>query len=142
MARTGVRNLLLYVLDMARVVMSNVTAVLPKDGGRSPPSAPPKGKKALKDSPALSPQRAAETEILAKRRAKKSKRQEALRETLNRFASLAMEDKETISSIWGVSSNPQFPESLRLPYGVPSLPFQTPPPPPAERSKVGGSEAT
>ncbi|GFN89459.1 hypothetical protein PoB_001596500 [Plakobranchus ocellatus] len=65
-ARTGVRNLLLYVLDVARVVMSNVTAALPKEGGRIAPSAPPKGKKAQKDSSALSPQRAAETGTLAK----------------------------------------------------------------------------
>ncbi|GFO05147.1 RNA-directed DNA polymerase from mobile element jockey [Plakobranchus ocellatus] len=43
-------------------------AALPKDGGRSAPSAPPKGKKAQKDSPAPSPQGAAETEIPAKRR--------------------------------------------------------------------------
>ncbi|GFO29436.1 hypothetical protein PoB_005594100 [Plakobranchus ocellatus] len=63
-------------------------AVLPKDGSRNAPSAPPKRKKAQKDSPALSPQRAAETEIPAKRRAEKSKRPEAPRETLNRFAPL------------------------------------------------------
>ncbi|GFN76788.1 hypothetical protein PoB_000329400 [Plakobranchus ocellatus] len=50
-------------------------AVLPKDGGRSVPSAPPKWKKAQKDSVALSAQRAAETETSAKRRAEKSKRQ-------------------------------------------------------------------
>ncbi|GFN81944.1 RNA-directed DNA polymerase from mobile element jockey [Plakobranchus ocellatus] len=149
-ARASVRNLLLYVLDVARVVMSNVIvrltprgdyaassktcpkffeehaivryktenggtfqqarkavvveihrtistrtstnalksqlrtkpAALLKDGGRSAPSAPPKGKKAQKDSPALSPQRAAESEIAAKHRAEKSKRQEAPRETL------------------------------------------------------------
>ncbi|GFN91523.1 hypothetical protein PoB_001802900 [Plakobranchus ocellatus] len=99
MARIGVRNLLLYVLDVARVVMSNVTAALPRDGGRSTLSAPPKEKKAQKDSPVLSPQRAAETERLAKRRVKKSIRQEAPRETLYRFAPLAMEAKETISSI-------------------------------------------
>ncbi|GFN94947.1 hypothetical protein PoB_002145300 [Plakobranchus ocellatus] len=37
-------------------------AALPKEGGRSVPAAPPKGKKAQKDSPALSSQRAAKTE--------------------------------------------------------------------------------
>ncbi|GFO26995.1 nucleic-acid-binding protein from mobile element jockey [Plakobranchus ocellatus] len=60
-------------------------AALPKDGGRSAPSAPPKGKKAQKDSPAPSPQGAAETEVPAKRRAEKSKRQETPRETFNRI---------------------------------------------------------
>ncbi|GFN87446.1 RNA-directed DNA polymerase from mobile element jockey [Plakobranchus ocellatus] len=105
-------------------------AALPKDGGRSAPSAPPKGKKAQKDSPAPSPQGAAETEVPAKRRAEKSKRQEASRETFNRFAPLAMDAEDTISSIWGDSSTPQFPEGLRLPYGVPSFPLLIPPPAP------------
>ncbi|GFO05668.1 Gag-like protein [Plakobranchus ocellatus] len=81
-------------------------AALPKDGRRSALSAPPKGEKAQKDSQALSPQRAAETEVLAKRRAEKSKRQEAPRETLNRFAPLAMNAENTISSIWGDSDTP------------------------------------
>ncbi|GFN77108.1 integrase core domain protein [Plakobranchus ocellatus] len=44
-------------------------AALPKDGSRSAPSAPPKGNRAQKDSPSLSPQRAAEPEVPAKRRA-------------------------------------------------------------------------
>ncbi|GFO11829.1 hypothetical protein PoB_003833400 [Plakobranchus ocellatus] len=54
-------------------------AALPKDGGRSAPSAPPKGKKAQRDSPAPSPQGAAEADVPAKRRAEKSKRQEVPR---------------------------------------------------------------
>ncbi|GFO30988.1 cleft lip and palate transmembrane protein 1-like protein [Plakobranchus ocellatus] len=86
-------------------------AALPKDGGRSAPSVPPKGKKAQKDSPALSPQRAAQTELPAKRRAEKSKRQEALRETVSCFAPLAMETEETISSIWADSSIPSSPRA-------------------------------
>ncbi|GFO31441.1 LOW QUALITY PROTEIN: hypothetical protein PoB_005794600 [Plakobranchus ocellatus] len=175
-ARTRVRNLLLYVLDVVRVVMSNVTvqlipiaassktylkfleelatlrykaenggtfqqarkavvveiyltistqtfasavksqlrtkpAALPKDGGRNVPSAPPKGKKAQKDPPALSPQRAPETEVAAKRRAEKSKRQEAPRETLNHFAPLAMDAEDIISSTWGDSSTPSSPRA-------------------------------
>ncbi|GFO15023.1 hypothetical protein PoB_004152800 [Plakobranchus ocellatus] len=57
-------------------------AAPPKDGGRSAPSAPPKGKKAQKHSPAPSPQGGAEAEVPAKRRAEKSKRQEAPRETV------------------------------------------------------------
>ncbi|GFO43705.1 hypothetical protein PoB_007021000 [Plakobranchus ocellatus] len=40
-------------------------AALPKDGGRSTPSAPPKRKKDQKDSPAPSPQGAAETDVPA-----------------------------------------------------------------------------
>ncbi|GFO00729.1 hypothetical protein PoB_002723400 [Plakobranchus ocellatus] len=72
-------------------------AALPKDGGRSAPSAPAKGKKAQKDSPAPSPQGAAETEVPAKRRTEKSKRQEAPRETVNRFAPLAMDAEDTIN---------------------------------------------
>ncbi|GFO32879.1 Gag-like protein [Plakobranchus ocellatus] len=74
-------------------------ATLPKDGGRSAPSASPKEKKAQKDSPAPSPQGAAETEVPAKRRAEKSKRQEAPGETVNRFAPLAMDAEDTITSI-------------------------------------------
>ncbi|GFO25728.1 hypothetical protein PoB_005223300 [Plakobranchus ocellatus] len=46
-------------------------SALGNDGSRSASSAPPKGKKAQKVSPALSPQRAAETETIAKRRAEK-----------------------------------------------------------------------
>ncbi|GFO48544.1 nucleic-acid-binding protein from mobile element jockey [Plakobranchus ocellatus] len=46
-------------------------AALPKDGGRSTPSAPPNRKKAQKDFPAPSPQGAAETDVPAKRRAEK-----------------------------------------------------------------------
>ncbi|GFN74636.1 hypothetical protein PoB_000114200 [Plakobranchus ocellatus] len=56
-------------------------AALPKNGGRSAPSAPPEEKKAQKDSPALRSQRAAETEALAKRSVEKSKNQEAPRKT-------------------------------------------------------------
>ncbi|GFO23031.1 hypothetical protein PoB_004953600 [Plakobranchus ocellatus] len=66
----------------------------------------PKGKKSQKDSPAPSPQGAAETEVLSKRRSEKSKRQEAPRETFNRFVPLAMDAEDTISSIWGDSSIP------------------------------------
>ncbi|GFO49474.1 hypothetical protein PoB_007597900 [Plakobranchus ocellatus] len=80
----------------------------------------PKGKKAQKDSPAPSPQGAAETEVPAKRRAEKSKRQEAPRETVNRFAPLAMDAEDTISSIWGDSSTPS---SLR----ASSSPMECPP---------------
>ncbi|GFO10695.1 RNA-directed DNA polymerase from mobile element jockey [Plakobranchus ocellatus] len=52
-----------------------------------------------------------------KRRAEKSKRQEAPRESVNRFAPLAMDAEDTISSIWGGFLYPQLPEGLRLPYG-------------------------
>ncbi|GFN91655.1 Gag-like protein [Plakobranchus ocellatus] len=90
-------------------------ATLPKDCGRNAPSAPPKGKKAQKDSPVPSPQGAAETEVPAKRRAEKSKRQEAPRETVNRFASLAMDAEDTIISIWGDSSTPSFPRAFASP---------------------------
>ncbi|GFO31830.1 nucleic-acid-binding protein from mobile element jockey [Plakobranchus ocellatus] len=107
-------------------------AALPKDGGRSAPSAPPKGKKAQKDSPAPSPQGAAEIEVPAQHRAEKSKRQEDPRETVNRFAPLVMDAEDTISSIWGEFLHPQLPEGLRLPYGVPS-PSKSRPPPPAEK---------
>ncbi|GFO47975.1 nucleic-acid-binding protein from mobile element jockey [Plakobranchus ocellatus] len=114
-------------------------AALPKDGGRSAPSAPPKGKKAQKDSPAPSPQGAAETEVPAKRRAEKSKRQEAPRETVNRFAPLAMDAEDTITSIWGDSSTPSSPRASASPMECPPSPSkpQSPsksrPPPPAEK---------
>ncbi|GFO00702.1 hypothetical protein PoB_002720700 [Plakobranchus ocellatus] len=80
---------------------------------------PTHGKKAQKDSTALSSQRAAETEALVKRRAEKSKRQEAPREIILHL--LTMEAEESISSIWGDSSSSHpslLPKSLRLPYGV------------------------
>ncbi|GFO28671.1 Pol-like protein [Plakobranchus ocellatus] len=106
------------------------------DGGRSAPSAPPKGKKAHKDSPAPSPQGAAETEVPAKRRAEKSKRQEAPREIVNPFARLAMDAEDTISSIWGGSSTPSSPRaSASLMEGPtspskPQSPSKSRPPPP------------
>ncbi|GFN88463.1 hypothetical protein PoB_001496900 [Plakobranchus ocellatus] len=53
----------------------------------------------------------AETDVPAKRRAKKSKRQEAPGETFNRFAPLAMEAEETLSSIWGDCSTPSSPRA-------------------------------
>ncbi|GFN87513.1 RNA-directed DNA polymerase from mobile element jockey [Plakobranchus ocellatus] len=108
-------------------------AALPKDGGRSAPSAPPKGKKAQKDSPAPSPQGAAETEVSAKRRAEKSKRQEASRETFNRFAPLAMDAEDTISSIWRDSSTPSSPRASASPMECPPSPSKSRPPPPAEK---------
>ncbi|GFN92591.1 hypothetical protein PoB_001909700 [Plakobranchus ocellatus] len=98
-------------------------AALPKEGGRSGPSAPPKGIKAQKDSLALGPQRAAETEKEAKRRAKKWKGQEPPRETFNRFGPLAMEAEETLSSIWGDFSTPSSPRAL------PPIWTALPPPP-------------
>ncbi|GFO13711.1 RNA-directed DNA polymerase from mobile element jockey [Plakobranchus ocellatus] len=115
------------------------SVALPKDGGRSAPSAPPKGKKAQEDSPAPSPQGAAETEVPAKRRAEKSKRQEAFRETFNRFAPLAMDAEDTISSIWGDSSTLSSPRASASPMECPPSPSksQSPsksrPPPPAEK---------
>ncbi|GFO37927.1 nucleic-acid-binding protein from mobile element jockey [Plakobranchus ocellatus] len=114
-------------------------AALPKDGGRSAPSAPPKGKKAQKDSPAPSPQGAAETKVPAKRRAEKLKRQEAPRETVNRFAPLAMGAEDTISSIWGDSSTPSSPRASASPMecppspSKPQSPSKSQPPPPAEK---------
>ncbi|GFO08400.1 RNA-directed DNA polymerase from mobile element jockey [Plakobranchus ocellatus] len=114
-------------------------AALPKDGGRSTPSAPPKGEKAQKDSPAPSPQGAAETKVPAKRRAEKSKRQEAPRETVNRFAPLAMDAEDTISSIWGDSSTPSSRRTIASPMECPPSPSkpQSPSksytPPPAEK---------
>ncbi|GFO00763.1 hypothetical protein PoB_002726800 [Plakobranchus ocellatus] len=83
----------------------------------------PRGKKAEKDSPAPSPQGAAETEVPAKRRAEKSKRQEAV----NRFAPLAMDVEETISSIWGDSPPP-------APRGPPPTLWNALPPPPNPNS--------
>ncbi|GFO40683.1 Gag-like protein [Plakobranchus ocellatus] len=114
-------------------------AALPKDGGRSVPSAPPKRKKAQKDSPAPSPQGAAEPEVPAKRRVEKSKRQEAPRETVNRFAPLAMDAEDAISSIWGDSSTPSSPRASASPMECPPSPSkpQSPSksclPPPAEK---------
>ncbi|GFO15217.1 nucleic-acid-binding protein from mobile element jockey [Plakobranchus ocellatus] len=103
-------------------------AALPKDGGRSTPSAPLKGKKAQKDSPAPSPQGTAETEVPAKRRAEKSKRQEAPRETFNRFAPLAMDAEDTITSIWGDSSTPSSPRASASPMKCPPSPSKPQPP--------------
>ncbi|GFN88476.1 hypothetical protein PoB_001498200 [Plakobranchus ocellatus] len=100
-------------------------SALSKDDGRSAPSAPPKDKKAQKDSPAPSPQGAAEIEVPAKRRTEKSKRQEAPRETVNRFAPLAMDAENTITKSGGIL-HPQLPKGLHLSYGVRSLPLQTP----------------
>ncbi|GFO36940.1 hypothetical protein PoB_006344500 [Plakobranchus ocellatus] len=108
-------------------------AALPKDGGRSASSAPPKGKKAQKDSPDPSPQGAAETEVPAKRRAEKSKRQEAPRETFNRFAPLAVDAEDTISSIWGDSSIPSSPRASGSHMECPPSPSKSRPPPPAEK---------
>ncbi|GFO49495.1 hypothetical protein PoB_007600000 [Plakobranchus ocellatus] len=102
--------------------------MFPKDGGRSAPSAPPKGKKAQMDSLAPSPQGAAEAEVPAKRRVEKSKRQEAPKETVNRFAPLAMDAEDNLNL--GGFLHPQLPEGLHLPYGVPSLPLQIQPPAP------------
>ncbi|GFN80764.1 hypothetical protein PoB_000727000 [Plakobranchus ocellatus] len=82
-------------------------------------------KKAQKDSPALSSHIAAETEVLAKRRTEKSKRQEAPRETVNRCAPLAMEALETITSIWRDSSIPSSPRA-----SASSIPLQIPAPAP------------
>ncbi|GFO19270.1 transient receptor potential cation channel subfamily v member 1 [Plakobranchus ocellatus] len=98
--------------------------VPPKDGGRSAPSALPKGRKA-QDSPAFSSQRAAEVERLAKGRAEKSKRQEASRKSFNRFVPLAMEAEDTLSPSWGDSPTPVT-QGLCLSYfnGVPSLTLQ------------------
>ncbi|GFO41827.1 nucleic-acid-binding protein from mobile element jockey [Plakobranchus ocellatus] len=118
-------------------------AVLHKDGGRSSPSAPPEGKKA-QDSPAHNPQGAAETEYQPIARPK-SRQDGTPRKTLNCFAPLAMDAEDTISSIWGDSSTPQLPEGFRFPYGVPSLPFQTPItfqiPPPAPGGETPRSSA-
>ncbi|GFO46805.1 hypothetical protein PoB_007331000 [Plakobranchus ocellatus] len=108
-------------------------AAFPKDGGKTAPSAPPKGKKVQKDSPAPSPQRAAETEVPAKGRAEKSKRQEAPRETVNRFAPLAMDAEDAISSIWGDSSTPSSPRASASPMECPPSPSKSHPPPPAEK---------
>ncbi|GFN89046.1 hypothetical protein PoB_001555200 [Plakobranchus ocellatus] len=108
-------------------------AALPKDGGRSAPSAPPKGKKAQKDSPAPSSQGAAEAEVPAKPRAEKSKRQEASRETFNRFAPLAMDAEDTISSIWGNSSTPA-PRGPPPPRWSALLPPPNPTPRPQRRN--------
>ncbi|GFO06052.1 hypothetical protein PoB_003255700 [Plakobranchus ocellatus] len=108
-------------------------AALPKDGGRSAPSAPPKRKKAHKDSPAPSPQGAAEIEVPAKHRAEKSKRQEAPRETFNRFAPMAMDAEDTISSIWGDSSTPSSLRASASPMECPPSPSKSRPPPPAEK---------
>ncbi|GFO19888.1 protein Zinc induced facilitator 1 [Plakobranchus ocellatus] len=73
-------------------------------------------------SPAPSPQGAAETEVPAKRRAEKSKRQEATRDTVNRFAPLAMDAEDTISSIWGDSSTPSSPRASASPMECPPSP--------------------
>ncbi|GFO31434.1 nucleic-acid-binding protein from mobile element jockey [Plakobranchus ocellatus] len=114
-------------------------ATLRNDGVRSAPSAPPKGKKSQKDFPALSPQRAAETEVSVKRKAEKSKRQEAFRETLNRFAPLAMDAEDTVSSIWGDSSTPSSPMASASPMECPpspskaQFPSKSRPPPSAEK---------
>ncbi|GFN80993.1 nuclease harbi1-like protein [Plakobranchus ocellatus] len=108
-------------------------AALPKDGGRSAPSALPKGKKAQKDSPAPSPQGAAETEVPAKRRAEKFKRQEAPRETVNRFAPFAMVAEDTISSIWGKSSTPSSPRASASPMECLPSPSKSRLLPPAEK---------
>ncbi|GFO37226.1 RNA-directed DNA polymerase from mobile element jockey [Plakobranchus ocellatus] len=111
-------------------------AALPKDGGRSAPSAPPKGKKAQKDSTAPSPHGAAETEVPVKRRAEKSKRQEAPSKTVNRFAPLAIDAEDTITSIWGDSSTPSSPRASASPMGYPPPPPNpNPPPNPAPRSR-------
>ncbi|GFO45191.1 hypothetical protein PoB_007169600 [Plakobranchus ocellatus] len=116
---------------------------------RSAPSALPKGKKTQKDSLAFRPQGAAETEVPAKYRAKKLKRQEAPRETFNRFAPLAMEAKETIPSIWGDFSTPSSQRASASPMECPPPP-PNPPCPRRRNPKVlhpqspcdGGGEAT
>ncbi|GFO19526.1 hypothetical protein PoB_004603100 [Plakobranchus ocellatus] len=54
--------------------------------------------------------------------AEKSKRQETPRETLNRFAPLAMDAEDTISSIWGDSSTPSFPRASASPMECPPSP--------------------
>ncbi|GFO23347.1 hypothetical protein PoB_004985200 [Plakobranchus ocellatus] len=56
----------------------------------------------------------------------------AHRETVNRFAPLAMEAEETVSLMWEDFFTPSSLRASRcqwgLPYGVPPLPLQTPPP--------------
>ncbi|GFO29678.1 RNA-directed DNA polymerase from mobile element jockey [Plakobranchus ocellatus] len=107
----------------------------------SVPSAPPKGKKAQKDSPAPSPQGAAEAEVPAKRRAEKSKRHEAPRETVNRFAPLVMDAEDTITSIWGDSSTPSSPRASASPMECPpSLSKPQTPPNPAPRPRRLGED--
>ncbi|GFO32996.1 hypothetical protein PoB_005950100 [Plakobranchus ocellatus] len=89
-------------------------AGLPKDGGRSAPPAPPKGKKAQKDSPAPIPQGAAEIKIPAKRRAKKSKSQEALGK------------HSIVLRLWPWMLRIRYPQS----GGIPQPPAPQGPPPP------------
>ncbi|GFO19452.1 nucleic-acid-binding protein from mobile element jockey [Plakobranchus ocellatus] len=90
-------------------------AALPKDGGRGGSSAPPKGKKAQKDYLAPSPQEAGETEVTSKGRAEKPKGLKAPGETFDRFAPLALDAEDTISSIWGNSSTPSSPSASASP---------------------------
>ncbi|GFO19375.1 Gag-like protein [Plakobranchus ocellatus] len=111
-------------------------AVLPRDNVRSVPSAPSKGRKTKKDSPALSSQRVTETETLAKRRTE-NKTQEAPRKTSNRFVPLAIESEDIISSIWGNSSIPSSPRASASPMECPLSPSK-PQPPSKSRPRRGG----
>ncbi|GFN83998.1 hypothetical protein PoB_001050400 [Plakobranchus ocellatus] len=114
-------------------------AALPRDGSGSAFLPRTRREKPRKVSPALSLQEAAEIEVPAKRRAKKSKRQEAPRETFNRFAPVAMEAEDTMSSIWGDSSTSSSPRASASPMECPpspsklQSPLQISPPPPAEK---------
>ncbi|GFO39495.1 hypothetical protein PoB_006600000 [Plakobranchus ocellatus] len=88
----------------------------------------PRGKKPRRISLAPSPQGAAETEVPSKRRAEKSKRQEAPRETVNCFAPLAMDAEDTIISIWGDSCTPSSPRASASPMECPPSPSKSCPP--------------
>ncbi|GFO41938.1 RNA-directed DNA polymerase from mobile element jockey [Plakobranchus ocellatus] len=70
---------------------------------------------------------AAEAEVPTKRRAEKSKRQEAPRETVNRFAPLAMDAEDTITSTLGDSSTPSSPRASASPMECPPSPSKSRP---------------
>ncbi|GFO16612.1 hypothetical protein PoB_004311700 [Plakobranchus ocellatus] len=93
--------------------MAAEVPLLPRPRGKSP-----------NDIPAPSLQEAAGTEVLAKRRAEKLKRQEAPREKPNRFVPLAMESEDTIPSIWGDSSTPSSPRASASPMECPPSHFK------------------
>ncbi|GFN99156.1 nucleic-acid-binding protein from mobile element jockey [Plakobranchus ocellatus] len=89
-------------------------AALPKDGGRSAPSAPSKGEKAQKDSSAPSLQGAAETKVPTKRRQKSKKDRRPL------------EKPSIILRLWRWMLRILYPQS----GGIPPPPAPRGPPPP------------
>ncbi|GFN81868.1 hypothetical protein PoB_000837400 [Plakobranchus ocellatus] len=151
-ARTSVRNLLLYALDVARVVMSNVTVqlisnVLTAEETMQPAARPVQSSWKNKSTPQGWRQKCPEAQKKPRRILRfsvpreqqkpkyqpsagpKSQKDRRPLRKLNRFAPLAIDAEDTISSICGDSFTPSSPRASASPVECPpSLSKPNPPP--------------